>query len=131
MSNYQIFNLYNEINTYGFFSNTPLSKAELGRKLKTSRPSVKRFESVIFTIVPDFRHDYPLYPEQEWLKRKSKYNRKACLTPYQIWTISLYKKALDLLGNSKAVEAFVRANPYLFTKEKYCSELKELSQLSA
>ncbi|MEM7713259.1 MAG: hypothetical protein AAF349_06700 [Cyanobacteria bacterium P01_A01_bin.68] len=131
MSNYKIFNLYNEIEGYGYFSNTPLSKADLGRKLSTSRPSIKRFENVVYVLISEFKSDYPELPKEEWLKQKTKYNRKACLSPYQIWVISLYKKALELLGNTKAVEGFVKSNPYLFTREKYCSELQKLAQLSA
>lgn len=131
MSLPQFYSLAVTVKASAFFADCPLSKTAIAQILSTSRPSIKRLESIAFSHIPEFRQDYPEYPKDEWLVRKSKYNREALLTPFQTWIVSLLKKCMEHLGKKTAVESFIVANTYLFTRETFRKELQKLAQLSA
>lgn len=131
MSLPQFYSLATTVKVSAFFADCPLSKTAIARTLTTSRPSIKRLESIAFAQIPDFRKDYPEYPKEEWLTRKSKYNREVLLTPFQTWIVSLLKKCMEHLGKKAAVESFIATNAYLFTRETYRKELQKLAHLSA
>ena len=92
---------------------------------------MKRLESIAFSHIPEFRQDYPEHPKEEWLLRKSKYDREVLLTPFQTWIVSLLKMCMEHLKKKTAVESFILANAYLFTHETFRKELQKLAQLSA
>ncbi|MEO1186422.1 MAG: hypothetical protein AAFX46_17830 [Cyanobacteria bacterium J06636_27] len=131
MSLPQFYSLAATVKASAFFADCPLSKTAIAHTLSTSRPSIKRLESIAFSHISEFRQDYPEYPKEEWLMRKSKYNREVLLTPFQTWIVSLLKKCMEHLGKKTAVESFILANAYLFTRETFRKELQKLAQLSA
>ena len=131
MSLPQFYSLAATVKASAFFADCPLSKTAIAHTLSTSRPTVKRLESIAFSHIPDFRQDYPEHPKAEWLMRKSKYNREVLLTPFQTWIVSLLKTCMEHLKKKTAVESFILANAYLFTHETFRKELQKLAQLSA
>ena len=131
MSLPQFYSLAATVKASAFFADCPLSKTAIAHTLSTSRPSIKRLESIAFSHISEFRSCYPEYPKEEWLMRKSKYNREVLLTPFQTWIVSLLKMRMEHLKKKTAVESFILANAYLFTHETFRKELQKLAQLSA
>lgn len=131
MESTQIYCLASQCKESAFFADCPLSKSAVSRALSTSRSSIKRLEEIAYTRIDNFANDYPLYPKAEWISRKSKHNREAPLTPFQIWVLSLLQKSMKVLNNKNGVEGFIAANNYLFTKTTYTKELQKLSKITA
>lgn len=127
----QVYSLAQVCKGAAIVPDTPLSKQRLAHLLSTSRPTVKRLEQVAYDQLTEFREDYPEFPKELWLVKKSKYNREAKLTPFQCWIISLLKKAMSDLNRKQAVESFIELNSYLFTKKSFRQELERLVEISA
>lgn len=114
-----------------YIADCPHTKQLLSKVLKTSRPTIWRYEGIAYYCIPEFKDDYPELPKELWIERGSSRDRTVPLSPFQSWCISLISTAYKCLRKKDAVEQFIKTNPYLFTKNKYLFELEQLAKQQA
>jgi len=113
-----------------FYADCPLSKNALSQALNTSRPTIWRHECIAYYSVPEFKEDYPSLPKELWGIKGCTRDREIPLSPYQIWVVSLIKTSYASLRKKSAVETFIAANQYLFTKASYHRNLMKLAAIA-
>lgn len=132
MSNANIYCFGQQITNQAIYADSSLTKTELANVFAIKRPSIWRYDKLIYYIIKDYREDYPLLPNDLQLikKRGCKRDRTVPLTTYQSWVLSLVRACFIQLGRTSRVKEFIKTNPYLFTKDKYLLQLKNLSELA-
>ena len=123
----RIFNLGEIIVAESLISDCSLSKQALSQILGTSRPTVWRYDEVVYWEVPDYKHEYPELPKEEWLIKKQKRDRQVPLTPYQIWVISAVQICFKHYRKEAPVKSYIRANSYVFSRARYKARLLKLA----
>lgn len=123
----RIFNLGEIIVAESLISDCSLSKQALSEILQTSRPTVWRYDEVAYWEVPDYKHEYPELPKEEWLVKKQKRDRQVPLSPYQIWVISGIQICFKHYRKEAPVKNYIKANSYVFSRARYEARLKQLA----
>lgn len=123
----RIFNLGETIVAESLISDCSLSKQALSEILGTSRPTVWRYDEVAYWEIPDYKHEYPELPKEEWLIKKQKRDRQVPLTPYQIWVISAIQICFKHYRKEAPVRNYIKANSYVFSRDRYLARLKQLA----
>lgn len=126
----KIFNLGEFAMGEALYSNAPLAKQALAGLLATSRPTIQRYEAIAYREVSDFRLDYPELPREQWKIRKSSRDRTVPLSTYQIWVISIIQAIFKTLKKESSTATFLKDNPYLLSRAKYESRLRELAKVA-
>ena len=124
----KLFNFAETLSGEALISDTSLSKQALGSCLGVSRPSIQRYDEIAYWEIEDYRQSYPLLPKEQWLARKSKYDRTVPLTPYQIYVISMIRTAFQYLRKEAPIREYLQQNSYLFTKSRYENKLRQLAK---
>ena len=130
MSNGNICCVGQQIISQAIYADSSLTKTEVANVFAVKRPSIWRYDKLIYYIIKDYREDYPLLPNDLQLikKRGCKRDRTVPLTSYQSWVLSLVRACFIQLGRASRVKEFIQSNPYLFTKDRYFYELKNLAK---
>lgn len=113
-----------------FYADCPLSKNALAQALKTSRPTIWRYENIAYWAIADFKEDYPKLPKELWETKGCSRDREVPLSPYQSWVVSVIKECYSHLRKKSAVEDFIKANSYLLSRRNYQSELTKLAKMA-
>jgi len=97
----------------GLFSNTYLSKTEIAKSIGVHRETIKNWDDIAFWKVKGYKTDYPL--KSDGISRE----RKATLSPYQIWVIGRICILMSQLRSQDRVKEFISLNPHQFTREMF------------
>ncbi|MDF5726623.1 MAG: hypothetical protein PUP92_00950 [Rhizonema sp. PD38] len=123
----RIFNLGETIVAESLISDCSLSKQALSEILGTSRPTVWRYDELAYWEIENYKIEYPELPKEEWLIKKQKRDRQVPLTPYQIWIISGIQICFKHYRKEAPVKNYIRANSYVFSRDRYEARLKQLA----
>ena len=123
----RLFTLGDSIVAESLISDCSLSKQALSEILQTSRPTVWRYDEVAYWEIPDYKHEYPVLPREQWLIKRQKRDRQVPLTPYQIWVISGIQICFKHYRKEAPVKSYIKANSYVFSRERYEARLFQLA----
>jgi len=123
----RIFNLGETIVTDAVIADCGMTKQALSEVLRTSRPTLVRYDSIAYYSVPDYKDDYPAYPREQWLVKKAKHDRTVPLSPYQIWVLSGVQICFNFYGKKEPTETYIKKNSYIFSRSRYEQRLRQLA----